>query len=29
MPCGHYTIGETPYKYFDGWQIANFIRTAM
>jgi hypothetical protein len=29
MPCGHYTIGEAPYKYFDGWQIANFIRTAL
>jgi dienelactone hydrolase len=28
MPCGHYTIGETPYKYMDGWQIASFLRTA-
>lgn len=28
LPCGHYTTGETPYKYMDGWQIANFLRTA-
>ena len=19
LPCGHYTTGETPYKYIDGW----------
>jgi len=28
LPCGHYTIGETPFKYMDGWQIASFMRTA-
>jgi hypothetical protein len=28
LPCGHYTTGETPYKYMDGWQIASFLRTA-
>ena len=28
LPCGHYTMGETPYKYMDGWQLANFLRTA-
>jgi dienelactone hydrolase len=28
LPCGHYTTGETPYKYVDGWQIASFLRTA-
>jgi len=28
LPCGHYTTGETPYKYVDGWQIASFSRTA-
>ena len=28
LPCGHYTTGETPYKYVDGWQIASFFRTA-
>jgi pimeloyl-ACP methyl ester carboxylesterase len=28
LPCGHYTLGETPFKYMDGWQLANFLRTA-
>ena len=28
LPCGHYTMGETPYKYMDGWQLASFLRTA-
>jgi dienelactone hydrolase len=28
LPCGHYTTGETPYKYVDGWQIASFLRAA-
>ena len=28
LPCGHYTTGETPYKFMDGWQLASFMRTA-
>src|SRR6202161_4793997 len=28
LPCGHYTMGETPYNYMDGWQLASFLRTA-
>ena len=28
LPCGHYTTGETPFKYMDGWQLASFLRTA-
>ena len=28
MPCGHYTIGETPYKYLDAWYLSTFIRGA-
>ena len=28
LPCGHYTTGETPYKYLDGWNLASFLRTA-
>jgi dienelactone hydrolase len=28
LPCGHYTTGETPFKYMDGWQLAQFFRTA-
>jgi dienelactone hydrolase len=27
LPCGHYTIGETPYKYLDGWHLASFMRS--
>jgi len=25
LPCGHYTTGETPYKYLDGWFLGSFI----
>jgi dienelactone hydrolase len=28
LSCGHYTMGEAPYKYIDGWQLASFMRTA-
>jgi dienelactone hydrolase len=28
LPCGHYTLGETPYKYMDGWHLASFLRSA-
>ena|SRR5579864_387669 len=28
LPCGHYTTGESPYKYMDGWHLASFLRTA-
>ena len=28
LPCGHYTTGETPYKYMDGWHLTSFLRTA-
>jgi dienelactone hydrolase len=28
LPCGHYTMGETPYKYMDGWHLASFLRSA-
>jgi dienelactone hydrolase len=28
LPCGHYTMGETPYNYLDGWQLVSFLRTA-
>ncbi len=28
LPCGHYTTGETPYKYMDGWHLVSFLRTA-
>ena len=25
LPCGHYTTGEAPYKYMDGWYLGSFI----
>jgi hypothetical protein len=25
LPCGHYTTGETPYKYMDGWYLGSFV----
>jgi dienelactone hydrolase len=28
LPCGHYTTGETPYKYMDGWYLGSFIHRA-
>src|SRR5579859_6103296 len=28
LPCGHYTTGETPYKFMDGWFLGSFIYRA-
>ena len=28
LPCGHYTSGETPYKYMDGWYLGSFLYQA-
>jgi dienelactone hydrolase len=28
LPCGHYTTGETPYKFMDGWYIGSFVYSA-
>jgi len=25
LPCGHYTLGEAPFKYIDGYQLVNFV----
>jgi hypothetical protein len=25
LPCGHYTMGETPFKFIDGYQICSFF----
>ncbi len=27
LPCGHYTTGEFPFKYLDGWYLGHFIYT--
>jgi len=28
LPCGHYTTGEAPYKYIDGWYLGSFVYRA-
>jgi dienelactone hydrolase len=28
LPCGHYTTGETPYKYIDAWYLGSFVHDA-
>ena len=25
LPCGHYTTGETPFQYLDGWWLGSFV----
>jgi hypothetical protein len=25
LPCGHYTLGETPFKFIDGYYISSFL----
>jgi hypothetical protein len=26
MPCGHYTLGESPFKFVVGYQICAFLK---
>jgi hypothetical protein len=26
IPCGHYTLGEKPWVYIDGYKIVSFLR---
>jgi hypothetical protein len=28
LPCGHYTTGESPYQYIDGWYLGSFVYRA-
>jgi len=28
LPCGHYSLGEAPYKYMDAWHISRFLAKA-
>jgi hypothetical protein len=28
LPCGHYTLGESPYKYMDGYLVTRFVSRA-
>jgi hypothetical protein len=25
LPCGHYTLGETPFKFIDGYHLINYV----
>jgi len=26
LPCGHYTIGRSPFKYLDAWHMVSYLR---
>jgi len=26
LPCGHYTLGEAPFKFLDGYHICAFLK---
>ncbi len=26
LPCGHYTVGKTPFKFLDGYHICNYLK---
>ena len=26
LPCGHYTLGRAPYKYYAGYLLVNYLR---
>src|SRR6185437_16498108 len=28
LPCGHYTTGEFPFNYLDGWHLGSFVYRA-
>jgi hypothetical protein len=28
LPCGHYTTGEFPFNYLDGWRLGSFVYRA-
>jgi dienelactone hydrolase len=28
LPCGHYTTGEPPFKFMDGWYLGSFVYKA-
>ncbi len=29
IPCGHYTLGEKPWVWYDGWKIVSFLRKSL
>jgi hypothetical protein len=29
LPCGHYTLGEKPWVWIDGYKIVSFLRKGL
>jgi predicted esterase len=29
LPCGHYSTGKTPFKFWDGWVLTRFLKKAL
>ena len=29
LPCGHYSTGKTPFKYYDGWVLTRFLKRSL
>jgi hypothetical protein len=29
LPCGHYSTGRAPFKYWDGWVLTRFLKRAL
>jgi len=29
LPCGHYSTGKSPFKYWDGWVLTRFLKKAL
>ena len=29
LPCGHYSTGQAPFKYLDGWYLGKFLATKL
>ncbi|MGH9384419.1 MAG: alpha/beta hydrolase family protein [Vicinamibacterales bacterium] len=29
LPCGHYTTGQAPFKFLDGWYLGKFLATRL
>ena len=29
LPCGHYTLGESPFKFIDGYHICNYLKRTL
>ncbi len=29
LPCGHYTMGETPFKFITGYHICSYLKRTL